>query len=164
MVTGLPLNQAELVTGPVLARVPRLLAVRRDHPLGGRDAVSIEELADHRVGELGVAMPPELRDQLVPRRTPGGRLIPRMRPRIREPSELILAVAEGRIVQPVTTAFAETYRHPDVTFVPIDDLPLDRAVLAWRRRNRHSGLRAFLRVLEEIRRDSARPGEGAPLR
>jgi DNA-binding transcriptional LysR family regulator len=165
MLTGLPLHQADLVTGPVLARIPRLLAVGRGHPLADRDAVSIEELADHRVGELDVALPPELHEELVPRRTPAGRPIPRMRQRIREASELIVAVSSGRIVQPVTAAFAATYRHPDVLFLPISDLPLDRVVLAWRRRNRHPGLREFLRVLHELPRHdkptSTAPAKGA---
>jgi DNA-binding transcriptional LysR family regulator len=154
MVTGLPLNQPDLVTGPVLAREPRMLAVARDHPLAGRMDVSIEDLADHQIGRLDITLPPELIHELAPHKTPTGRPIPRSELRIQEASELIVAVADGRIVQPVTAAFAETYRHPQVVFVPIRDLPLDRFVLAWRRRDRHSGLREFLRIAQaELKRD-----------
>jgi DNA-binding transcriptional LysR family regulator len=148
MVTGLPLAQPDLVAGPVLEREPRMLAVARDHPLARRKDVSIEDLADHQVGQLEIALPPELAEELAPRRTPTGRPIPRAGPRIQDASELIVAVASGRIVQPVTAAFAETYRHPEVIFVPIRDLPLARTVLAWRRRDRHPALREFLRIAQ----------------
>jgi DNA-binding transcriptional LysR family regulator len=158
MVTGLPLTQSDLVTGPVLAREPRMLAVARDHPLAGCKDVSIEDLADHQIGQLEIALPPELVQALAPHKTPTGRPIPRVELRIQEASELMVAVAHGRIVQPVTNAFAETYRHPEVVFVPIRDLPLDKMVLAWRRRDRHPGLREFLRIAQaELRSTAAKP-------
>jgi DNA-binding transcriptional LysR family regulator len=147
MVTGWPLDQPDLVTGPVLARLPRMLAVGRRHPLAARIDVSIEDLADHPVADLDIVLPDELREGLTPRRTPGGRPVPRARVRVREVSELLIAIADDRVVQPVTSAFADTYRHPDVVYRPIRDLPMDRFVLAWRRRDRHAGLREFLRML-----------------
>jgi DNA-binding transcriptional LysR family regulator len=67
-----------------------------------------------------------------------------------EASTLILAVASGRVVLPVTSAFAATYTHPDVTYVRIRDLPPSRSVLAWRSRDRHPGLRAFLTAADEV--------------
>ncbi|GAB3837176.1 LysR family transcriptional regulator [Dactylosporangium cerinum] len=147
MVTGSPLCQPDLVTGPVLARLPRMLAVGRGHPLAAFGDVSVEDLADHPIADLDIELPDELRAALTPRRTPGGRPIPRVGARVREVSELLLVIAGNRVVQPVTGAFAGTYGHPDVVYRPIRDLPKDRFVLAWRRRNRHAGLREFLRTL-----------------
>jgi DNA-binding transcriptional LysR family regulator len=147
MVTGSPLDEPDLVTGPVLARSPRMLAVGRRHPLAAGTDVSIEDLADHAVAELRIALPDELRDSLTPRRTPQGRPVPRAGIQVREVSELLVAIAHDDVVQPVTQAFAATYRHPDVVYRPIRDLPMDRYVLAWRRRDRHPGLREFLRIL-----------------
>src|SRR5215204_1998683 len=66
MVTHLPLSQPGLVTGPVLAREQPVLAVARDHPLATREAVSVEDLADHRVGRLDLAVPAELSQSLTP--------------------------------------------------------------------------------------------------
>jgi DNA-binding transcriptional LysR family regulator len=157
MVTGLPLDQPDLVTGPVLARQARFLAVARNHPLAGRADVSIEDLADHRIAHLDIALPQELLDELTPRKTPSGRPIPRSELRVREISELMIAIAGGRVVQPVTASFADTYRHPEVVFMPIRDLPLDRTVLAWRRRDRHPGLREFLRIAHGTMARGARP-------
>lgn len=146
MVTGLPLDQPDLVTSPVIVREPRLLAVGRDHVLAGRDDVSVEELADHRVAELDVGMPPELLEELVPSTTPSGRPIPRSPAPIRETSELVLAIVHSGVVQPVTTMFAENHRHPDVVYLPIRDMPPSETVLAWRRRDRDRGLREFVRI------------------
>ncbi len=158
VVTHLPLSQPGLVTGPVLAREQPVLAVATDHPLAARKKVSVEDLADHRVGRLDVAAPAELSQSLTPATTPTGRPIPRLDLRLHEASELIVAVAQGLIVQPVTATFAQTYRHPDVIFVPLRGLPPARTVLAWRRGDRHPGLRAFLRVAQaELRRPATPP-------
>lgn len=149
MMTGLPLAQADLDTGPVLDREPRLLAVARDHPLAERESVSIEDLADHRVGDLDIAMPPELFEELVPTSTPTGRPIPRAPRRIREPTELLVAVAAGQIVHPVVATFAAVQRPADVIYVPIRDMPESASVLAWRRAPLRPGVREFLRLMYE---------------
>lgn len=146
MVTTLPLEQPDIVTGPVLTREPRMLAVARDHPLAEHEQVSIEHLADHAIGRLDIVAPPELAEEMAPRRTPAGRTIPRLDLRIQEVSELLVAVAHGRVVQPVTATFAVTYSHPNVTYREIHDLPPTRSALAWRRRDRNPGLRAFLQI------------------
>jgi DNA-binding transcriptional LysR family regulator len=156
MVTGLPLTQPDLVTGPVLATESRMLAVARDHPLAARGDVSVEDLADYQIGQLDIALPAELVEELAPPATPTGRPIPRSALRIQETSELIVAIAQGRIVQPVTAMFAEAHRHPDVVYLPIRDMPKSRTVLAWRRRDRHPGLREFLRTTQAEMRSTAR--------
>jgi DNA-binding transcriptional LysR family regulator len=153
VVTHLPLEQPDLVAGPVLSREPLMLGVATDHPLAARDAVTVEDLADHRIGQLDIQGPREMLELLAPRQTPTGRPIPRLRLRAREPSEIMQAIAMGRIVQPVTTTFAQSQRHPDVVFVPFSDLAPAKSILAWRRRDRDPGLREFLRVVRaELKR------------
>ncbi|SDX68341.1 DNA-binding transcriptional regulator, LysR family [Geodermatophilus africanus] len=146
VVTSLPIDQPDLATGPVLSRHPRLLAAARTHPLARGTDVSIEDLADHPIGDLAIAAPPELADEMTPRHTPSGRPIPRAGPTIRHPTELLLAVASGAVVQPVLAPFAATFQHPDVVYLPIRDLPPSRSVLVWRRHDRHPGLREFLQI------------------
>jgi DNA-binding transcriptional LysR family regulator len=161
MVARLPLEQPDLVTGPVLTREPHLLAVARDHPLARCEDVSVEVLADHVVGELDLELPAELSREFEPRTTPSGRPIPRLALCIQELSELMVAVAQGRIIQPVSTTFAESYRHPGVAFVPIRDMPPSRTALAWRRRDRHPGLREFLRAAQaQVHQTATRPAAG----
>jgi DNA-binding transcriptional LysR family regulator len=153
-VTHLPLDQPDLVAGPVLAREPFMLGVARDHPLAERDTVTVDDLADHPIGRLELNAPRELQDSLAPRQTPSGRPIQLLQMTVREPSEIMLAIAQGRIAQPVTSTFAHTYRHPDVVFVPFSDMPAARSVLVWRRRDRHPGLREFLRVARGLKAHS----------
>lgn len=150
MMTALPLNQPGLVTGPILGREQRMLAVAANHPLAARADVSVEDLADHPIAELDILVPRELADEIAPRSTPTGRPIPRIAVEAREALDLVLAVAEGRIVQPVTHQFARSYLHPGIVYVPIRDLPPSRAVLAWRSRNPDPGLRAFLREVRSL--------------
>lgn len=156
MVGRLPLDQPDLVTGPLLEREAHLLAVAADHVLAAEADVSIEVLAEHPCGSLDIALPAELVREFAPPTTPGGRPIRRSALRTQEPSELIAAVARGRIVQPVSATFAQTYRHPDVVFLPIRDLPPSRTALVWRRRDRHRGLRAFLHLAQTELRHSRR--------
>ena len=146
MITSLPLRQRDLATGPVLTRQPRLLAVARQHPLAQRSEISIEEVADYRVGNLDIAGPPELLQEMSPLHTPQGRPILRSERALRDPAELLLAVAAGQIVQPVLAAFAATYQHPEIMYLPITDLPPARTVLAWRRDTRSRALQELLRL------------------
>ena len=150
MVASLPVDVPGVVTGRVLSRHPRMLAVGRNHPLAERATVSVEDLADHAIAQLDLAVPQGLVEAMAPTTTPSGRPIPRVPLPAREASTLILAVASCKIVHPVTSAFAATYTHPDITYVRIHDLPPSRSVLAWRSRNRHRGLRAFLNAADEV--------------
>jgi DNA-binding transcriptional LysR family regulator len=149
VVTTLPLGQPDIVTGPVLSRSPRYLAVARDHPLAEGDEVSIEDLADHAIARLDIIAPSELAEEMAPHRTPAGRRIQRVDLRIQEVSELLMAIARRQVVQPVTATFTSTYGHPDVVYRRIRDLPPTRAALAWRRRDRSPALRAFLKIARE---------------
>jgi DNA-binding transcriptional LysR family regulator len=150
IMSSLPLKQADLVTGPVLSSEPRMLAVGRIHPLASRETVSIEDLADHAIGDLSIAAPPELAEHMAPRTTPSGQTIPRVAVDATEPSALIMAVAQGRVVQPVTRQFAVSYAHRDVSFIPIRDLPPSQSVMVWRRRDRSKALRAFLKIARSL--------------
>jgi DNA-binding transcriptional LysR family regulator len=148
MIVSLPLDEPDLVTGRVLATQRRMVAVGHRHPLAARTEVSIEDLTDHVIGDLELLAPRALLEAMAPRLTPTGRPIPRVRVRAEEPSALLMAIAAGRIVQPVTEAFATTYSHPQVTYRPITDLTPSPVAFAWRRRNRHRPLRAFLRIAQ----------------
>jgi DNA-binding transcriptional LysR family regulator len=148
MIVSLPVDEPDLMTSQALATQRRMLAVARHHPLAARAEVSIEELADHVIGDLELVAPRALLEAMAPRLTPAGRPIPRVRVRAEEPSTLMMAIASGRIVQPVTEAFAATYSHPQVTYRPITDLAPTPVALAWRRHNRHRPLRALLHIAQ----------------
>jgi DNA-binding transcriptional LysR family regulator len=153
MASWLPLDEPDLVVGPVLTSQPRVLAVGRDHPLAGRESVSFEELADHQLFRFE-NWPKELDEAVVPHRTPSGRPIRSTRIRIGADGLLGLPVriARGEIVWP-TVASAEPYmRDREVAFVPIEGMPPLRSALVWLRAARDPKLREFIRVARAVLR------------
>src|SRR5919107_1404181 len=133
MVTRLPVDEPELVVGPIVDREARFLAVARDHPLAGRESVTLDDIAAYDVGWPDVLLP-ETSDAFIPGQTPSGRPIRRVRLGIGGIGELIVAVARGRVVHPTISSFASHYAHPQVRYLPITDLPPAETALVWRRR------------------------------
>jgi DNA-binding transcriptional LysR family regulator len=151
MATWLPLERPDLVVGPTLTRQPRVLAVARGHPLARRDAVDVEELADHRVLRFE-NLPQELSEAVAPSRTPGGRPIPGTRSPIGDHAilELPVRLARSEIVFPTVPSAAAYMGGSDLVFVPIKGMPPIRSALVWRRPAREPKLREFIRVAREV--------------
>jgi DNA-binding transcriptional LysR family regulator len=151
MATWIPLEQPDLVVGPTLTRQPRVLAVARGHPLAKRDAVDVEELADHRVLRFE-NLPKELSEAVAPSRTPRGRRIPGTRSPIGDHAilELPVRVARSEIVFPTVPSAAAYMGESDLAFVPITGMPPLRSALVWRRPARDPKLREFIRVAREV--------------
>ena len=159
---------SDLVVGPSLLREPRVLAVGPGHPLAGRPAVSVEEIADYPVVQQGW-VPAELRELWVPAKTPRGRSFRYHevdhRDRGRLLSEMGYLVASGKIVHPTVPSLTKLFGHLDIVYVPIIDLPPIHGALVWRRGDNDPRVHAFARVAEEIvgadgpRRDTAEPSQ-----
>jgi DNA-binding transcriptional LysR family regulator len=145
MLTRLPVDEPDLVVGPLVDREPRVLAVAHDHPLASRAAVSIEDIAGYDVGWPD-ALIPKIGDAFIPGETPSGRPIRRLRLGIGDIGELIVTVARGKIVHPTVSSFASHYGHPNVRYVPITDMPAAETVLVWRRRTPAPAIREFIRI------------------
>jgi DNA-binding transcriptional LysR family regulator len=161
MASWVPLEQPDLVVGPTLIRQPRVLALARGHPLAERDVIDVEELAKHRVPRFD-SWPKELREAVVPVRTPRGRPIPGTQIRVGERAlfDLPVRIARGEMVFP-TVASAKPYMgERDLVFVPIRGLPPLRSALVWRRPARDPKLREFSRVAREVLK-RAKPARAA---
>jgi DNA-binding transcriptional LysR family regulator len=149
-----PLQQPDLVVGPILASEPRVLGVARDHALAERDTVDVEELAEHTVLRFE-KWPQELHEAVVPSRTPAGRPILGQRIRVGERGlpDISVRIARGEIVF-TTVASAEPFMGGlDLAFVPITGMPPLRSALVWRRPARDPKLRAFIRVARNVLQD-----------
>jgi DNA-binding transcriptional LysR family regulator len=161
MTSWLPLEQPDLVVGPVLTRQPRVLAIARDHPLARRDKVSVEELADLSFPRFD-GWPRELREAFFPTKSPSGRPIAGVRMPTGERSllELPHRVARGEVVLPTvpTAAPFMGVGHYDLVFVPITGMPPVRGALVWRRHARDPRLREFIRVAREVLRAAKKDG------
>jgi DNA-binding transcriptional LysR family regulator len=155
MAIWIPLEQPDLVVGPILTRQPRVLAVARDHPLAGRDGIDAEELADERVPRFE-GWPKELVETVVPSRTPLGSPIAGTRIRVGERAivDVSFRIARGEFVFPTVESAAPHMTAFDLVFVPITGLPLLRSALVWRRPARDPKLREFLKVARELLRGS----------
>jgi DNA-binding transcriptional LysR family regulator len=145
----LPLDAPHVVVGPILSVEPRVLAVAADHPLAGRDLVSIEEVADYPVTECA-GVPKTIMDAFVPPRTPAGRPIHRLDRSPVRPYELASLVARGKVVHPTVPSFATYYGEPGIVYVPIADLPPLRSALVWRRPAGSPLIPHFVRIAESI--------------
>ena len=162
MATWVPLEQPDLVVGPTLSRQPRVLAVAHDHPLAGRDAVDVEELAEHRVVRFD-KWPSELREAAVPSRTPKGHPIHGTAVGVGDRALLGLPVriARGELVFPTVESATPYMGELNLAFIPITGMAPLCSALVWRRPARDPKLRAFIRVARNVLRDRKEQG-GAP--
>jgi DNA-binding transcriptional LysR family regulator len=150
MASWLPLEQPDLVVGPILTREQRVVAVASDHPLAKRANVSLEELADYVVPRFD-GWPRGLHEELVPSKTPSGRAIPGTRIPVGERNYLEIAhrIARQEIVFPTVAAAAPPVSRgglSELVYVPIAGMAPARSALVWRRRARDPKLREFVRT------------------
>jgi DNA-binding transcriptional LysR family regulator len=158
LATWLPHGQPDLVEGPTLTREALFLGVAEDHPLAERDEVSIEDVADYRVVPMEEVQPEELVERWVPRATPSGRPIRRLRVPFAQmarddPGELRARISwwirTGRIVLPAMEPI-RTIHGPGIVWVPISDMPPLRSALVWLRGESNDRLREFARVARGV--------------
>ncbi|WP_223512515.1 LysR family transcriptional regulator [Nocardia sputi] len=142
----LPMGEPDLVLGSVFAGQSQTLAVASSHPLAGRAALSVEEIAE--VPLIGVRSPaPEYwrRAQALDV-TPGGRMV-RSGPEVGTLEEGLAAVAAGRGAMLLCHPTAESHRRRPVTFVPVTGIAESRLGLVWRRHGETARVRAFSRAV-----------------
>jgi DNA-binding transcriptional LysR family regulator len=148
-VTRLPLDQPDIVIGPLLSQDdPRVVMVAIDHPLAGRNHVSVEDFADYPVRKP--ADVPELAEASCPSHTPSGRPIVPSDVEVNDISELLLLIAQGRLIHPTVAPFAEHFRHPGIAIVPVRDLPPSSTALAWLRGYEHPARDTFVATVEQV--------------
>lgn len=142
----LPLRQPDITVGPILTHDHRALAVANDHPLAGRTSITLEDVADYPIADLGHVLPPELIVDFLPTHTPSGRPIPRVAMAEAEVLGAMIAVARGELVHLTITALSEHINHPGITLVPVDGMPISNAGLVWLTRRESPAIRAFAQI------------------
>lgn len=167
----LPHGQPDVVVGPTLTREPLFLGVAEDHPLAEREEVSIEDVADYKVLPMEDVQPDALVARWIPRTTPSGRTIERLRVPFaqmarEDPGELRGRISwwirTGKIVHPAMET-VQAIHGPGIVWVPIADMAPLQSALVWLRGRSNDRLQAFTRVaravLEREREGIADPGE-----
>ncbi|MGP3974264.1 LysR family transcriptional regulator [Streptomyces sp. 8N114] len=155
-VTELPVDEPDLVAGPVLYSSERALMVPSAHPLARREAVSLEDLAHETLLTIGGAAPQHWLDYNFPRRTPSGHPIPQGHAAISW-QEIPFLVAAGKGVSLACTDAEPHYSTPGVTWLPIQEPLPCRFAPIWPKHGTTSRVRAFLETLHLTAR---RPGTG----
>lgn len=138
--TRLPLDQPDITIGPILSHERRVLLIAKEDPLAVKKAVSIEDFAD-RLVTGAASSPSEMIDVFVPPVSPSGRRLRRVSPTSIE--EMRVRVARGDQVHATVQPLADHMGHPNITSVPIRDLPPSETALAWLTANRSPKVQAF---------------------
>ncbi len=161
---GSTLSSPALTVGPALAEDPRAVLVPADHPLGGRDAIMLEDLIGHRLLEPGGRLAPALRDAWAPRLTPSGRrlgyttddlasAIGRGEVIVTDVYPLVLA---GRGLHFTVKSVLGRVPCPGLVAVPVVDMPPAVLVPVWRAGADNDGIPAFAEVASKLRRAEVR--------
>jgi DNA-binding transcriptional LysR family regulator len=147
--TCLPVEEPDLSVGPVVINEPRMLAVPLGHRFAGRDSVSLEECAGETFFGVVNGAPAYWWDFHTPPRTPSGLPIRRGQS-VAGFQEMMTLVATGQGVSPVVASVEKYYSRPDITFVPLADVP--SAEVALISRTAAAGtprLEAFIRAVRD---------------
>jgi DNA-binding transcriptional LysR family regulator len=107
----LPVEEPDLVTGPVLVREPRMLAVSGRHPFARRESVSLDDLARDKVLAAPIILPEYLRVAFVPEKTPSGDPI-KLGPTFSTIQEMLSLVGAGKGMYPVPAHMSTYYARP----------------------------------------------------
>ncbi|TKK89354.1 LysR family transcriptional regulator [Herbidospora galbida] len=135
----LPIDRRGLRVTPLWSE-PRVAALPADHPLAGKDAVGIADLAHERLLQNPDAVP-EWRD-VATRRDP--------EVRFRAVEEKLEHVAGGHGVVVLPLSVAVFYTRPGVGYVPVTDIPPNQVCLAWSAGRRSPLIAEFAAVAREM--------------
>ncbi|MFI6639062.1 LysR family transcriptional regulator [Streptomyces sp. NPDC050504] len=136
-----PMSEEGVVTGPVLVREARMLAVPAGHPFARRTTVSAEDLT--RVRLLAPeSVPQSPHDGRTQRRaSPGGTVAPG--PSAMTFNEILTLVGAGEGVFVVGAHAKRYHARPDVVYVPVADAAPIEWGLVWLADSATARVRAF---------------------
>ncbi|MFI9409646.1 LysR family transcriptional regulator [Nocardia gamkensis] len=153
----LPMGERDLVLGSVFVGQSQTLAVSSSHPLAGRAALSVEDIAEVPLVAVRAPAPEYWRRAQTLDVTPEGRTV-RPGPEVATLEEGLAAVAAGRGAMLLCHPTAESHRRRPVTFVPVAGIAESRLGLVWHRYRETPGVRAFSRAVA-----ATKGTEGVPL-
>ncbi|MCP9950674.1 LysR family transcriptional regulator [Actinomadura madurae] len=144
-----PIDEPDIVTGPVLVSEARSLAVSSKHPFARRGSITLEDLARVKLLQLPDTLPVSLREDRTPRVTPAGRPI-EPGPSASTFNEMLTLIGAGHGAFPVGAQATRYYGRPDVAYIPISDAPPLRWGLLWRADAATARVRAFAQAAHDV--------------
>ncbi|MEV4455670.1 LysR substrate-binding domain-containing protein [Microbispora sp. NPDC049633] len=147
----LPIDQRGLRVRPLMDE-PRVAVLPTGHHLAGKDMIGIADLADEHLLQDPDAVP-EWRDIASELRGPGPR---RPAPVFHAVEEKLEHVAAGRGVVILPLSVVTFYTRPDVTYVPVADIPPNQVCLAWDSTRCTPLIGEFAAIATDLRADTLR--------
>ncbi|MDT0445150.1 LysR family transcriptional regulator [Streptomyces johnsoniae] len=145
----LPVEEEDIVLGPVFSRQPQTLAVSARHPFAARESVTAEELAEWPLIGVNGSAPAYWRRVQAPSRTPGGRRVP-PGPAVNTLQEGLSLTAADRGTMLLCRSTADYHAgRRSVAFVPVTGLPDSELGLVWHRDHTPPLVTAFASAVSE---------------
>ncbi|SDJ07493.1 LysR family transcriptional regulator [Nonomuraea jiangxiensis] len=141
----LPIDQRGLRVRPLTSE-PRVAVLPSGHRLAGKDLIGISDLADEHLLQDPDAVP-EWRDIATELRRPGRR---RPAPAFHAVEEKLEHVAAGHGIVVLPLSVVAFYTRPDVTYVPVTDLPPNQVCLAWDSARRNPLIGEFAAIATDL--------------
>lgn len=143
-IVRLPIDTRGLGVRP-LHTEPRMVALRSDHRLAGKESVTVGDLADEHLLQDPDAVP-EWRDIAVELRegtSPG-------HPAFHSIEEKLEHVAAGHGIAIIPASTAGYYTRPDVTHLPVEDIEPNQVCLAWIASRRSRLIYEFVDIASDV--------------
>lgn len=138
-------NPPGLIFGPVLRTEPRVVAMAGDHPLAGRDSVTVEDLGDYLMVQTS-GIDEEIQVAFIPRTTPGGRPINFFPQPVQAVMEAISLVARGHVIHPTVPSIRTLLHDTGIVLRPLEGLPPLELGLIWCTAHENARIRSLARV------------------
>ncbi|AYF72815.1 LysR family transcriptional regulator [Nocardia yunnanensis] len=149
VVTWLPVEEPDLVVGPVLFTETRSMIVPIEHELAERDTVSLEELGNYPALGAGPGVPEYWENEYVPFYTPSGRPVEKVLVTTGQ-EETMAAVGHDGVIHSRGAHVSRYTNRPDIVSIPIHDATPLYWVLVWRADRENAGIRGLAEVVREL--------------
>lgn len=144
-----PVDEPDLIEGPVVLTEGRVLAVPTGHELAERESVSMEDFGGQVFIDTEPTVPGYWLNSMLPAVTPGGRPV-RRGPVVTTFHEVLHAVATGQALSPLNEHVSRYYSHPGIVLLPVADAPVTEWALVWRSAEVHPRTLAFVDVATSL--------------
>jgi DNA-binding transcriptional LysR family regulator len=146
-IVRLPIDQRGLTVRPLFSE-PRVVVLRADHRLAGKESVKIADLAGEHLLQDPDAVP-EWRDIAVELRDGTAAPVPG----IRSVEEKLEHVAAGAGISIIPASTASFYIRADVVRIPVDDIGPNQVCLAWMASRQSKVIRDFVEIATTLAAD-----------
>ncbi|NEW25704.1 LysR family transcriptional regulator [Nocardia cyriacigeorgica] len=142
-----PIEEPDLITGPVVFAEPRALVISSNHPVAQQKSLTMEDLAGIQLID-GIGPSQAINSFHFPTHTPSGAPIPRG-PAAATWPEVLTLISAGKGACPCSVRAADFYPRPGLSFIPFADAPPIEFGLVWHADGPAARIQAFVDIVLE---------------